>query len=505
MSTQVTVITGSGSTAYTVNLDRRGPQGIQGEQGEKGDQGIQGATGPTGPAGPTGPTGPAAEVTNTAVNAAIATDPAASRTAMGAASDVIPGPFATEDGAELAGVTPGNRYTRFDGSIAYVREPITHVAIMGDSITNQNASASNATLRFFFDGGYFTHAMARSGGRFLPVKNTNNNAYSFATGGMKVAQITATHLPQVIASGAKACIVQGGINNTSAPVVNPETTAGQIRDQWLALRAAGILPIATTVLPIENPTAEIKSWVMAINPLIRTLAADNGVPLCDWAHLVETSPGSGEAQLWYSDGVDTYHPGRESAPLLGKALAATMAAALRLTRKPYAEGSIVSVNSALAGSAGQPTTWSNPTIGAGGTLVSKELVADPETGGNWWEIEVSGSQTVRSTLFLSGGSLAGKNIFGAVELEVLSGSLGFMALRVLSSGAATNIESGHFRLDQNFEIDASRRLVPADGRILLTTPDHTMPADSTGHSLTFSFMGVTKFRIRRPAIIEIAP
>jgi hypothetical protein len=49
MSTQVTVITGSGSTAYTVNLDRRGPQGIQGEQGEKGDQGVQGEVGPPGP------------------------------------------------------------------------------------------------------------------------------------------------------------------------------------------------------------------------------------------------------------------------------------------------------------------------------------------------------------------------------------------------------------------------------------------------------------------------
>jgi len=49
MATQVTVITGSGSTAYTVNLDRRGPQGIQGVQGEKGDQGIQGEVGPPGP------------------------------------------------------------------------------------------------------------------------------------------------------------------------------------------------------------------------------------------------------------------------------------------------------------------------------------------------------------------------------------------------------------------------------------------------------------------------
>jgi hypothetical protein len=64
-----------------------GPGGIvgpQGEAGPAGPTGPQGATGPAGPAGPTGPTGPAAEVTNTAVNAAIATDPAASRTAMGA-------------------------------------------------------------------------------------------------------------------------------------------------------------------------------------------------------------------------------------------------------------------------------------------------------------------------------------------------------------------------------------------------------------------------------------
>jgi hypothetical protein len=91
MSTQVTVITGSGSTAYNVNLDRRGPQGIQGEQGEqgeKGDQGIQGEVGPPGPTGPTGPTGPpSAPVTNASVNAAISTDPAATRAAAGAISN----------------------------------------------------------------------------------------------------------------------------------------------------------------------------------------------------------------------------------------------------------------------------------------------------------------------------------------------------------------------------------------------------------------------------------
>lgn len=47
MSTQVTVITGSGSTAYTVNLDRRGPQGIQGIQGIQGETGPQGQMGVT--------------------------------------------------------------------------------------------------------------------------------------------------------------------------------------------------------------------------------------------------------------------------------------------------------------------------------------------------------------------------------------------------------------------------------------------------------------------------
>lgn len=67
----------------------QGPQGEKGDKGDKGDtgdtgpQGIQGIQGPQGPAGADGADGSDANVTNVNVNTAIATDPAASRTAIG--------------------------------------------------------------------------------------------------------------------------------------------------------------------------------------------------------------------------------------------------------------------------------------------------------------------------------------------------------------------------------------------------------------------------------------
>lgn len=73
-------------------VSTRGPKGDPGEPGppgEQGPQGIQGEQGPQGPEGPEGPQGPAgadgsdASVTNANVNTAIATDPAATRTALG--------------------------------------------------------------------------------------------------------------------------------------------------------------------------------------------------------------------------------------------------------------------------------------------------------------------------------------------------------------------------------------------------------------------------------------
>ena len=55
MATQVTVITGEGSTSYAVSTGSRGPQGATGEQGEQGEQGIQGEQGEQGIQGATGP------------------------------------------------------------------------------------------------------------------------------------------------------------------------------------------------------------------------------------------------------------------------------------------------------------------------------------------------------------------------------------------------------------------------------------------------------------------
>lgn len=67
-------------------VSTRGPKGDKGDPGDTGPQGPAGEQGPQGPEGPEGPQGPAgsdANVTNANVNAAIATDPASSRAALG--------------------------------------------------------------------------------------------------------------------------------------------------------------------------------------------------------------------------------------------------------------------------------------------------------------------------------------------------------------------------------------------------------------------------------------
>jgi hypothetical protein len=70
-----------------------GPQGAQGPQGEIGPEGPQGEQGPEGAQGIQGPQGPAgsdANVTNANVNAAIATDPAATGTVLNLGTQYSP-------------------------------------------------------------------------------------------------------------------------------------------------------------------------------------------------------------------------------------------------------------------------------------------------------------------------------------------------------------------------------------------------------------------------------
>ena len=68
MATQVTVITGEGSTSYSVSTSARGPAGATGATGATGPTGATGATGDTGATGATGAAGPNTVTTSTTTN-----------------------------------------------------------------------------------------------------------------------------------------------------------------------------------------------------------------------------------------------------------------------------------------------------------------------------------------------------------------------------------------------------------------------------------------------------
>jgi lysophospholipase L1-like esterase len=369
---------------------------------------------------------------------------------------------------------------------------IHSIAFMGDSITDQGFTGLTA----FEARGYSTWARIFNGSTWDFEPNGTSN--EFASGGMSSALIEATHLPEVLASDADVCFVHEGTNDYSAGQT-PQQTADRILSHWLAIRNAGIIPIGSSILPqVGNPGKS--AWIVSTNTLLRDHAATNEVLFCDWTGEIESqaAPESGVGDLvWTPDNV---HPGQAGAARLGRYLARFMGERFVFGVDPHPEiHPFVTRNPQLAGSAGQPQHWLPPSVPVGASLNSKSLDLDPETGGNWWLIDVAqgtaSSPFVLQHDFLVPDALAGESVYAVADFEVISGIFSSVRLRCSATSSTFDCNAG--------SVADSCDFTAADGVITLRTPRMTVPVGNVYATPQIVFTGSGVIQVRRAGLREV--
>lgn len=364
------------------------------------------------------------------------------------------------------------------------------LAIMGDSITAQN-STTNTQLAAI---GYAVWARALGGSNF--DFEPNGAQLTFGVGGYDSFQVGSILLPLVLASDADTCFVHAGTNDFS-----DGTTAQAVADEllriWLELRSGGITPIASTILPVVG-NATKSAWIVDANEIIRTHAAANNVKLCDWTNELDVGTDTGVSNTTFLP--DNTHPGQTGAAALGRFLETYLAANFRLPFDPWASpGTLVTRNPSFAGSAGQPTSWNAPVVPSGGTLNSKTLVADSETGGNWWQLDITqGSATANFSVqldFTAQPSIVGSNVYAIFDCEVVSGTILTVQGRASVTNNAYDILAG--------SLTNTASITSADGVLTLRTPVVAVPGGNSYYTPFISFSGTGVVRFRRAALYSV--
>lgn len=413
--------------------------------------------------GPTGPTGPAGTVDNADIIAAIEEDPAATR-----------------GGLKLSDAT---------------KPRVGTIAFMGDSITAQSGSSNvPANLSAL---GYATWARVYNGQRW-DFQKQSASLLTFATAGYTTTQIGTTYLPLVEDSGADVCVVHEGTNNYSGGTT-AQATADAILAHWLAIRAAGIMPVGTSILPVVGDATK-SSWIVATNAILRTHAEANNVLFCDWTGLIEnvTESNTGVGNTTYTP--DNIHPGVLGAQILGKYIAGFIEARFVLTGEPWEGIECVTPNPRFAGGSGQPTSWQAPSVPASGTLNTKTVVAESTHGGRWWTLDVTqGAATGSFGLSLDFtvlASIVGETVLAQCDIEVVSGTFSSASIRC----NATNSTYDNFYASTT----AAASITAADGVMTLRTMPQVVPGGNVYYTATINFTGTGVIRVRRAGLFKSA-
>lgn len=299
------------------------------------------------------------------------------------------------------------------------------MALLGDSITRRNQQ--NATASFHAEG-YFVVANMLIGQKYdvLGV---------YATSGFTIEQIAATHLPQVIASGAKNCFVLAGTNNASdanaATIFNKLTTL-----LWQPLRAAGIKICVGTIPPNSLFSTAESAKIATVNDLIRAAKSDYpGLRVADlWLSTVNGATGAPRTGV-FGDGV---HPAARGAMYFARAIADALNDARAIDTGRMSGGAldplILSAN---------PLAFGNNATGANGFSLG---TGGTGTGPDQWTIQssnaattfVSSGNNARSPVdYLDGKAMGVDVTFGADDHYLLMGPLNGADIYLARAWAAT--------------------------------------------------------------------
>lgn len=314
---------------------------------------------------------------------------------------------------QAAGCTAGQKNAVTTAALASINVASTDnsVALLGDSITLRNQQGATAN---FNAEGYFVVAN-------MLMRQKYDLIGVYATSGYTIEQIAATHLPQIISSGAKTCFVLAGTNNAADAL--PETIFDKLTSLiWKPLRAAGINVWAATIPPNGTWTTAQSAKMAAVNDMIRAAKSTwPGLRVADfWAATVDGLTGAPRANLFG----DQIHPVARGGMYYARAIADSDA------------DSVVKKTARVSGGAldpyilsANPLAFGNNANGTNGTVIG---TGGTGTGPNQWSVQSNNAATTftcsgnnaRSPVdFIDGKALDVSATFGGDDHYIQIGAL----------------------------------------------------------------------------------
>jgi lysophospholipase L1-like esterase len=345
---------------------------------------------------------------------------------------------------------------------------LARLALLGDSITELGASTSNNYV--MNATGAWGWARCFNGGGWDPV--SSGTKLTFATSGKRSDELNVLWLAAIIAAAPDACAILYGTND-AAQLRPVQTFLDACAVTFDTLRAAGIRPLMFEVLPMSGSGQESRqARVAEYNIALRAFCRQRGVPLCRWAHVIETVPDTGIGSAAYTP--DNIHPNSLAGSLLGRYKAGFLRKHFRFP-DVWKNTRWISPNWQMAGSGSDPNGW-NAYAPSGGSFGAKSIVPDP--AGNWWEVTmVKGSSTSYFQLVNfypnTDGSPAGKIVEAISEMKVVSGEVGLNCLQ----GYANPSVQLQYVVNNGANVDS--KISSADGVFVMRLGPRALAADRT--------------------------
>lgn len=342
---------------------------------------------------------------------------------------------------------------------------LARLALVGDSITELGASSMYVLNAV----GAWGWARCFNGSGWDPV--SSGSKLTFATSGKRSDELNTLWLSAVVAAKPDACALLYGAND-AAQLRTASAFLASCGESIDTLRAAGIRPLMFEVLPMSGSGQESRQAKVAeLNLALRTYCRQRGVPLCRWAHVLETTPGTGIGSASYTP--DNIHPNALASSLLGRYMAGFLRKHFRFP-DVWKNTNWISPNWRLEGNPTDPFGW-NAYPPSGGSIGAKSVIPDP--AGNWWQVEmVKGTSTSYFNLtnlqVNTGGSPAGKVVEMTSEVRVVSGEVGINCIQCYAN------PSVELQSVINNGSNISAAIVPDDG-VLSFRISRALAADRT--------------------------
>ena len=343
---------------------------------------------------------------------------------------------------------------------------LARLALLGDSITELGAStASNYVMNA---NGAWGWARCFNGGGWDPV--SSGTKLTFATSGKRSDELNVLWLAAIIAAAPDACAILYGTND-AAQLRPVATFLSHCAVAFDTLRAAGIRPLMFEVLPMSGSGQESRQAKVAeYNIALRDFCRARNVPLCRWAHVIETAPDTGIGSATYTP--DNIHPNALAGSVLGRYKAGFLRKHFRFA-DIWKNQNWISPNWRMEGVGTDPTGW-NVYPPSGGSIGAKSIIPDP--AGNWWELTlVKGTSTSYFSVANFGantnGPPASQVVDGICELKVVSGEAGINCLQGYANpsvelqfvvNSISNVECKIFSADGPFVMKLGPRALASD-------------------------------------------